>query len=516
MQPVFDKVIAGFDITAVTPPAPEKQATAPKAPCITDQDTRLAWFEARLRPEPAPEVAPGAPGDKNQQKLIEAAQSYAKGMTFASQGAWAEAQSAFRDAEKKNDKSDAYAFATAWAYLKIHKPSDAMKRYQDRYKNDPANAKALAGMIASYEESQNYREAVKLWKRYATLPAAAVDRADVQAMLTGAQELFAARYEIAENPAGGAANLASPADELEWGRSYAKELAESGVPLVTDAEVLSYVEAMCQNLVDHSKLFPTNYQLFVLDSATVNAMTVPGFIFVYRGILDASETEAALAGVLAHEIGHSVAHHTAKKVTKNYQDQKQLENLQKSSSKLSQFLARMLAGGNPLGALSFSRDAEAQADRLAVHIAFDSGFSPTGINELFQKFEQMSPSSRNSWDLMIRTHPFSIDRINTVKEYAALLPDRPTKTTSPAFERMKKRLSALPPPPDATGMMKAPSEAPARTGAAAKMKTVPFDKAPAPFSGEIPEGWTFTKKSGTYAIVSAPAGTPYFEMSMSI
>jgi hypothetical protein len=337
----------------------------------------------------------------------------------------------------------------------------------------------------------------------------------VQAMLDGAQELFAARYEITENPTGGAANLASPADELQWGRSYAKELADSGVPLVTDPEVVSYVEALCQNLVDHSKLFPSNYQLFVLDSATVNAMTVPGYIFVYRGILDASDSEAALAGVLAHEIGHSVAHHTAKKVTRNYQDQKQVENLQKSSSKLSQFLAKMLAGGNPLGAMSFSRDAEAQADRLAVHIAFDSGFSPTGINELFQKFEQMSPSSRNSWDLMVRTHPFSIDRINAVKEYAALLPARETSVTSPAFERMKKRLSALPPPPDATGMMKAPS-APERTGAAAQMKTVAFSMAPAPFSGEMPEGWTFTKKSGTYALISAPAGTPYFEMSITL
>lgn len=504
--------------TPGAPPQTRPPAARPSAQPIRpvmNEDARLAWLHARLEPGPCPEVAPAAAGDKEQQKLVDAAQAYSRGLTFAAQGAWAEAQTAFRDAEKKNDKLDTFVFASAWAYLKVHKPSDAMKRYQDRYKKDPSNAVALAGMIAAHEESQNYRESVTLWKRFATLPATTADRAEVQAMLMGAQELFAARYEIAENPAGGAANLATKADELEWGRAYAKELSESGVPLVTDPDVVSYVEELCKTLVAHSKQFPTNYQLFVLDSATVNASTVPGYIFVYRGILDASDSEAALAGVLAHEIGHSVAHHTAKKVTKNYQDKKQVEDLQKSSSKLSQFLAKMLAGGNPVGALAFSREAEAQADRLAVHIAFDSGYLPTGITELFQKFEQMSPSSRNSWDLMARTHPFSIDRINAVKEYAALLPERPTKVTSPAFERLKKNLAALPPPPDATGLMKAP-EPPKRTGAAATMATVPFSMSPAPFSGEIPAGWTLTRKSNIYVVINAPAGTPYYEMTMSL
>lgn len=519
LQPAFNTAIAGFEITAVTPPANARSAQAPAASAktsprgVTSDDARRAWFDAQLRPGPGPAVAPAAPGDKDQQKRVDAADAYAKGLTFATQGAWPEAQAAFRDAEKKNNKIDAYVFATAWAYLKVHKPADAMKRYQDAYKKNPANATALVGMIASHEESQNYRESVKLWRRYATLPIATANRAEVQSLLAGAQELFAARYEIAENPAGGAPNLATPADELEWGRSYAKELAASGVPLVTDPEVISYVEALCQTLVDHSKAFPSNYQLFVLDSATVNATTIPGYIFVYRGILDASDSEAALAGVLAHEIGHSVAHHAAKKVTKNYQDQKQLESLQKSSSKLSQFLAKMLAGGNPIGALEFSREAEAQADRLAVHIAFDAGFKPDAIADLFQKFEQMSPSSRSQWDLMTRTHPFSIDRINAVREYAALLPDRPTTTTSPAFERLKVRLSALPPPPDATGMMKADTP-PARTGAAASLRTVPFNMAPAPFSGEMPEGWTLTRRNAQFAVFSAPAGTPYAETSM--
>ena len=76
------------------------------------------------------------------------------------------------------------------------------------------------------------------------------------------------------------------------------------------------VAQLSQRLVKNAKQFPTNYELYVLDTAGVNATTVPGFIFVYRGLLEAAPTEAALAGVLAHEIGHSVAHHGAKKITR--------------------------------------------------------------------------------------------------------------------------------------------------------------------------------------------------------
>lgn len=39
----------------------------------------------------------------------------------------------------------------------------------------------------------------------------------------------------------------------------------------------------------------------------------------------------------------------------------------------------MLEAGNPLGQLTFSRENEAQADRLAVHIARDAGDAPEGL-----------------------------------------------------------------------------------------------------------------------------------------
>jgi len=495
-----------------------------------DPVERAAFFDRILAPREGPVVAPAtSASDRNQQRAAEAAEFHRKGLVFALQGAWREAESAFRDAERRHNTVAEYTFSAAYAYLRTHKPNDAYKRFEDAYKKDPSNVRALVGMIAAREEAQLYRDAVALWIRYSRMPLSDADATEARGLLLGARELFAQRYEIAENPAGGAPNLATPAQELEWGLGYAKELSESGIPLVTDPLVVSYVEQLSERLVKHAKQFPTNYRLYVLDTAGINATTVPGFIFVYRGLLEAASSEAALAGVLAHEIGHSVAHHTAKKVTRNHQDEQQLASLQKSDSKLSQFLAKLLAAGNPVGALSFSREAEAQADRLAVHITFDAGYEPKGLADMFQVFEQMSPSSRSSWDLMTRTHPFSIDRINAVKEYAELLPPRALTTSSGDFAAMQARLRALPPAPDATGRLlrstppAAPGRAPAPTPTPAptpaptsQVKSKVYLMAPTPFSVKMPETWTTKKSTAQLTIFSAPAGTPEGEASVWI
>jgi predicted Zn-dependent protease len=414
---------------------------------------RAAVLERLLAPRtaPAPPSASGASA-KDVKKRAEAAAAYERGLVFFQQGAHAEAQKAFRDAEKKDGQNIEYIFATAYAHLRLHEAEDAHKRYDKIYKQQPTNLRALAGMAAADEEALNYREAVTAWQRYARMQLSSKEKRDAEVLLRTVQELFAERYEIAENPAGGAANLVTPEGELELGMQYAKQLAATGVPLVADAEIVRYVEGLSRTLVAHAKNFPTNYQVFVLDTANVNATTVPGFIFVYRGILEAADDESQLAGVLAHEIGHSVGHHSAKKLSKSYQDQQTLESLRQQDSKLARFLASLVDAGNPLGALSFSREQEAQADRLAVHIAFDAGYDPRGIAGFFLHLESLQPSSRKAWDLMRSTHPFSVDRMNTVTEYSALLPARSLRRSSPAFERMKARLRKLPSAPDATGL----------------------------------------------------------------
>lgn len=444
--------------------------------------------------------------------------AYERALIFLRQEAYAEASTEFRNAEKKDDKNVEFVFAAAYGYLKAHKPDEALKRYEKFYKANPASLRALVGMAAANRESQNYREEVRVWQRYVKTAADASDRAEGQRRLRSAQDSFVRWYEIAENPGGGAENLLSTKEELEWGVGIAREFASSGIPVLDDEQVVGYVEQLSQVLVANAKNFPTNYQLFVLDTADVNAFTIPGFIFVNRGLLAAVETEAEFAGVLAHEIGHSVARHFGKKRTREYQDQQQLESLKKSNNKLSQFLAKLMEAGNPAGQMSFSREAEYQADRLAVHICYDAGIDPLGFSSFFQKLESLDPSSRKSWDLMSRTHPFSIDRLHTIQEYVALLPEKATRGNSPEFQKMKLRLGGLPPPVDAAGQLVPAGGAPpgGAGGSTSAGATQTFTVNNAPFAGEIPAGWGARKTEAGTTIFEGPQGTESYEVSIEL
>jgi beta-barrel assembly-enhancing protease len=385
--------------------------------------------------------------------LAEARGYYDQAQIYVQQEAWKEALDFLEKAEKKDRNNLNYRFAAAEVHLKLHKPDEAFERYEKVYKADPTNAKALAGMARSYEAMQNYREAVRMWMRYTRMPLGEAEKSEGLRSLEAARELFVANYEIAENPAGGADNLLTPEQELQIGFETAQSVAME-TPLLFDPEVNTYVRNLCERLVRNAKNFPSSYKLLVLDSAEINAFATPGYIAVNRGLLEAAGNEAQLAGVLGHEIGHSVGRHVAKALTKQYQQRKAIENLQKQGGKVNSVLAGLLSVASPFSQLAFSRMEEAQADRLGVHIAFDTGYDPVGLIEMFRKFESMSPSSRSWWDKINRSHPMSIDRINAITEYNELLPKRELKKTSPEFAAMQARLKQLPPAPDAKGILK--------------------------------------------------------------
>jgi len=503
------------------------QAQAPstdrRAPAGAGPLSRAAVFERLLRPGTLEEMRATETPGKDAPSRAAASAAYDRALVFYAQGAFGEAEKEFRNAEKKDGDNVETVLALGWVYNRLHRPDDAVKRFDKIYKKNPRNTRALAGLAATYEEMQHYGDAVRMWQRSVRADLPPADLREGQALLASAQELFVERYEIAENPGGGAVNALSKEQELQLGQQFAQSFAQSGVDTVTDQAVDTYVMNLCAYLVANAKNFPSNYQVFVIDTADVNAFTVPGYIFVNRGLLAAVDTEAELAGVIAHEIGHTIAHHSAKKLTKQAMDEQQAAEWRNSNNK---FLRWLGSSDNSYSQAAFSREAEAQADRIAVHITYDSGLDPHGFASFFQKLESIAPSSRKSWDLMARTHPFSIDRLNTINAYIELLPAKPRRTTSAEFKAMKARLATLPPPPDATGMQRPAIEAPkpappapAGGGASSGVLaggTQPFTMDSVPFAGEIPAGWGGRKTPAGTFIFEGPKGTESYEVSIEL
>ncbi len=509
-RPGYTSSILVFVLALIVPQMARAAAAPGQAAAAID---RAAALEAILAPASLDRAAAAASPGKDARQRAEAQIAYDRALVFYAQGAWSEAEKEFRNAEKKDGDNVEHLLALGWVYNKLHRPADALKRYDKVYKRNPREARSLVGLAASHEEAQNYREAVRMWQRYTRLDLSAAARLEAAALLRAAQDLFVAWYEIAENPGGGAKNLMSPADELAWGKQLAAELASAGWPELRDPVVSEYVRNLSAALAGEAKHLPSAFEVHVYDNALVNAMTVPGHIFVFRGLLAAVDSESELAGVLAHEIGHGMGHHGAKEQTKAYQDQKLLEQYKASDSKFGRFLAKMLESGNPMGQLSFSRENESQADRLAVHILYDAGYDPRGFADFFRKMESLSPSSRRSWDLMQRTHPFSIDRLNAINEYASLLPPKAVRKNTAAFDRMRVRLAALPPPVEQVTPPESPAPVSGQPDAGA---TVPFTLEAAPFAGEVPAGWGARRLEAGTIIFEGPKGTESYEVSIEL
>ena len=96
-----------------------------------------------------------------------------------------------------------------------------------------------------------------------------------------------------------------------WRRKWSARPRSSTIPIIAE-----YVNRVGQNLVRNSDA-KVPFTIKVLDTEEVNAFALPGgFFFVNSGLILKADTEAELAGVMAHEIAHVAARHGTRQATK--------------------------------------------------------------------------------------------------------------------------------------------------------------------------------------------------------
>lgn len=235
--------------------------------------------------------------------------------------------------------------------------------------------------------------------------------------------------------------------EVAIGQSLAMEIDQSS-KVITDPVVNEFVNRIGQNIVLHSDA-KIPFKIKVLDSEEVNAFALPGgFLYVNRGLLEAAENEAEVAGVLAHEIAHVAARHGIEQASKG-----QLINY--ASLPLiflggwGGYIIQQIAGvAVPLTFLKFSRGAETEADRLGAQYMWASGYDPNALISFFEKLQTRNSRSRNgkkagSMAKVFSTHPLTEDRIRNVQSLISLFPDRGEyQISSSEFSGVKSRLTA--------------------------------------------------------------------------
>src|SRR6204780_714212 len=121
--------------------------------------------------------------------------------------------------------------------------------------------------------------------------------------------------EIGNRDVGKGVNFYSIEKEIALGKQLAMEV-ERQAKIIEDPVIAEYVNRLGQNLVRNSDA-KVPFTIKVIDTEEVNAFALPGgFFYVNSGLIMKADTEAELAGVMAHEIAHVAARHGTRQATK--------------------------------------------------------------------------------------------------------------------------------------------------------------------------------------------------------
>ncbi|MGQ0715450.1 MAG: M48 family metallopeptidase [Gemmatimonadaceae bacterium] len=243
-------------------------------------------------------------------------------------------------------------------------------------------------------------------------------------------------------------------EEREMGLAVAQQ-ATTAMPVLEDEPVARFVRELGKLIVSRADTTGRAYEFKIVDSEMANAFAIPGgFVFINRGILERAESASELGGVIAHEIGHVVERHGLEQMAK----------AQNTNTVVS--LVYVLLGRAPGAAeqvalhvagsawmAKHSREAEREADRVAVMYLARAGLDPRGMPRFFERLleeERRAPSELLAW---FSTHPLTEERIADaeamIEQLPATLVERGARDL-PQFAQMRRRLETLPPAPAST------------------------------------------------------------------
>lgn len=241
-------------------------------------------------------------------------------------------------------------------------------------------------------------------------------------------------------------SIISEEKEIGIGKQYATEIDHSA-KIITDPVVNEYVNRVAQNIARNSDLkIPLTVK--VIDAPGINAFALPGgFLYVNSGLLLATDEEAQMAGVMAHEVAHVAARHWASQMTKATILQYAMLPLIFTPLSYGVYYGIMEAymNGVPLAFLKFSRSAEAEADYLGMQYLYKSGYDPNSYITVFSKVIEEERRSPGSVPKIFMDHPPTPDRIVALdRQMKEALPAKNQYLVSTSeFDDVKSRLKIV-------------------------------------------------------------------------
>ncbi len=226
----------------------------------------------------------------------------------------------------------------------------------------------------------------------------------------------------------------SPLDERKIGEQIMREIRRDR-DFSNDWPIYDYLNSMERRLMQAAKRLQLgganaqgsaayDYEVFAVKDPSINAFALPGgFIGFHTGLLITAETDSEVASVMGHEIGHVLQRHLARSLERQGTNSIialagiVLGALAAASNPGA--AAGLITGGQALAIqnqLSYSRDAEREADRIGFQILQASGYDVNGAPAFFQRLQKAYGIMDSGVPGYLRTHPLTTDRIADMQD----------------------------------------------------------------------------------------------------
>jgi beta-barrel assembly-enhancing protease len=215
-------------------------------------------------------------------------------------------------------------------------------------------------------------------------------------------------------------------EEKQMGAQAQAQLRKQ-LTFVRDPVTVNYVRKLGESLAAAARPSPFEFRFYVVEDESLNAFAIPGgAMYVNTGLLLNVKNAAELAGVLSHEMGHVTARHVA-----------QMANRGRNTGFVANIFYILVAilTGNPYlanaGGLAgsvagsaymntYTRDAEREADGLAVETMVHAGWNPEGMVTMFETLQ--AESGGFDGPQFLSSHPATEERIENVQRDIAKYP----------------------------------------------------------------------------------------------
>lgn len=252
---------------------------------------------------------------------------------------------------------------------------------------------------------------------------------------------------------GSSGEILPPDEARSFPNDFRNYMSAQGL-LIEDPIIQSYFTEMGFRLVMHSSGRTQNFHFHVLKVPGINAFAAPaGVVALNAGLILAAESADEVAGVLAHEISHVTQDHLSRGL-----EEQQRVSLPVMLATLGLVMVGgisgnldadavqgILATGSGLSQqarINYTRQNEAEADRIGIQLLARAGYDPIGMADFFSTLNRWARSQGAGPPEYLRTHPMTVSRVAEARDRATRYP-RQSRDQQDHFDFIRARLQVL-------------------------------------------------------------------------